>query len=165
MERRYHSDPTTGEFILLEWDNGRWFPAMQTMGEWQCGATRIYRPTDLPDTLVTMPNCCYWPRLNQYEETQPRVMLGRPWIQNSHVQEVPHDQIDAIDTPTTYPAHIIDAVLEHAETTKKSCPITMEPLEKATATLTPCGHIFKKAALTEWLKTHQTGPECRARCP
>jgi len=144
------------------WDNNRWFPAMQAMGDWQCGATSICRQTDIPNTLVTMPDRHYWSRLTPYEETQPRIQIGRPWIPESHVQDISHDA----PTPRfAYPAHIIEAVLEHAESTKKICPIMMEPIEKATATLTACGHIFQKAALTEWLKTHQTCPECRHGIP
>ena len=182
--RRYHTDPTTGEFLLLEWITERngWMPAMSTMEDWQCGAASIYRPADLPDTLVTMPNHTYWRALRQSEETDIIVLLGRPWIQNSHCQEIAQDnQIDVIDAmevamnsdrsaatdpqpSAAYPPHIIDAVLDHAETTKKICPITMEPIQKQTATLTRCGHIFQKAALTAWLKTKTSCPECRA-CP
>ena len=177
-QRRYHGDPTTREFILLEWNTSYkgWYPAIPTMEDWQVGHSRIYRPTDLLDTLVTMPNHSYWRRLDQNEEANIVVLLARPWIQNSYSQEVPKDdQIDVIDAATiamgdilglpsvsAYPQHIIDTVLEHAEITKKICPITMEPIQKGTATLTRCGHIFQKAALTEWLKTRQTCPECRA---
>jgi len=176
--RRYHTDPATGEFLLLEWITERngWQPAMSTMEDWQCGAASIYRPADLPDTLVTMPNHTYWRALSPSEESDIIVLLARPWIQNSHAQIAQDDQIDVIDAmevamdsapasapaSVTYPPHIIDAILEHAEITKKSCPITMEPIQKQTATLTRCGHIFQKAALTDWLKTHQTCPECRA---
>ena len=191
--RRYHTDPTTGEFLLLEWITERngWMPAMSTMEDWQCGAASIYRPADLPDTLVTMPNHNYWRALRQSEETDIIVLLGRPWIQNSHCQEIAQDNqiemsgranhqvasisdrsfdvIDAMEVAmnsepsasAAYPPHIIDAVLDHAETTKKICPITMEPIQKQTATLTRCGHIFQKAALTAWLKTKSTCPECR----
>ena len=175
-QRRYHTDPATGEFILLEWTSQYgWFPAMPTLEDWQCGAARIYRPTDLPDSLVTMPNHLYWQRLAQSEEDDIIVLLARPWIQNSYAQDVARDdQIDILDaatvsipdlseqsSPVAYPPHIIDAVLDHAETTEKICPITMEPIQKATATLTRCGHIFQKAALTEWLKTRSSCPECR----
>ena len=177
--RRYHTDPTTGEFLLLEWITERngWMPAMSTMEDWQCGAASIYRPADLPDTLVTMPNHTYWRALRQSEETDIIVLLGRPWIQNSHCQEIAQDNqiemsgganhqvaMEVAAAVATYPPHIIDAVLDHAETTKKICPITMEPIQKQTATLTRCGHIFQKAALTAWLKTKTSCPECRA-CP
>ena len=176
--RRYHSDPTTGEFILLDLINGLWFPAFETMAEWQSGDIRIYKPIDMPDTLVTMPNCLFWPRLSPIEETKISFLIERPWIQDSHIHYISYDGqiniIDALEAPilveapqashvptSAYPAHIIDAILEHAETTKKTCPITMEPLQKTTATVTSCGHIFQKAALTEWLETHKTCPECR----
>ena len=173
-QRRYHSDPATGEFILMEWVQHGWHPAMQTMEDWQRGDARLYSPQDLQDTLVTMPTHNYWKRLTATEEAKIQVLIGRPWIQNSHVEKIlKDDMIDAIDAATytplapakaaaAYPAHIIDAVLDHAETTQKLCPITMEPLQKATATLTRCGHIFQKAALKEWMKTHNTCPECRA---
>jgi hypothetical protein len=160
-----------------------WFPAFQTMADWQRGDIRIYKPIDLADTLVTMPNCLYWTRLSRHEEIQIGFLTERPWIQDSHLHYISYDDqiniteierpvlVDTLHTLQTlhspqtpasaYPAHIIDAVLEHAEATKKTCPITMEPIEKATATVTACGHIFQKAALTQWLKTHQTCPECR----
>ena len=185
-QRRYHSDPVTGEFILMELIDDLWFPAFQTMADWQRGDIRIYKPINLPDTLVTMPNCLYWTRLSRHEETKISMLIERPWIQDSHLHYVSYDDqiniteierpilvetletletLHTLHTPQTpasaYPAHIIDAVLEHAEATKKTCPITMEPIEKATATVTACGHIFQKAALTQWLKTHQTCPECR----
>jgi predicted Zn-ribbon and HTH transcriptional regulator len=123
-----------------------------------------------------MPNHTYWRALSPSEESDIIVLLGRPWIQNSHAQEIAQDdQIDVlyamdvsmgditnIPLPEAYPPHIIDAVLDHAETTKKICPITMEPIQKQTATLTRCGHIFQKSALTAWLKSKSSCPECRA---
>jgi len=188
-QRRYHTDPATGEFLLMERGDDCWHPSMPTMEKWQRGDTRIYRPLDRPNTLVTMPYHIYWTLLTADEHPNIRVLLGRPWIQNSQAQDIPQDDlIDVIDAVTTgylsighldmhdilvpvptpelqpFPKHLIDAVLEHAETTNKSCPITMDPIQKATATVTICGHIFQKAALTEWLKTNTTCPECRAPC-
>ena len=153
---------------------------MPTLQAWQCGAASIYRPGDRPDTLVTMPNHIYWRRLSQSEETDIIVLLERPWIQNSYAEEIPEDdQINMIDAVAVvmaepprvpvrvpkraaYPKHIIDAVLDNAEATKMLCPITMEPIQKATAAITACGHIFQKAALNEWLQANDTCPECRA---
>jgi len=60
-----------------------------------------------------------------------------------------------------FPKHLVDQVLEKAEADGQACPITMESIKKATATVTVCGHIFQKEAIVEWLKTSDTCPECR----
>jgi len=62
----------------------------------------------------------------------------------------------------TFPAHLIGPVLAHAAATKALCPITMEPIQAATATVTSCGHIFQTAALDKWLRSRRECPECRA---
>jgi len=67
----------------------------------------------------------------------------------------------ALALPKPFPRHLVDQVLEKAETDGQACPITMEPIKKATATVTSCGHIFQKAAIAEWLTTSDTCPECR----
>ena len=182
---RNYIDPSTNEFLLMELDpsTGGWSPAMPTMEAWQYGDVRIYRPSDRPDTLVTMPGHLYWPRLRPAEESNIKVLLGRPWIQCSHacdsLTDSQIDVIDAIDAITdqgsqgsqgiqgipsnSFPKHLVTPVLEHAEATKKICPITMEPIQKATATVTSCGHIFQTAALARWMQTKTTCPECRHR--
>ena len=63
---------------------------------------------------------------------------------------------------TAFPAHLIGPVLAHAAATKALCPITMEPIVAATATVTGCGHIFQTAALDQWLRSRRQCPECRA---
>ena len=62
------------------------------------------------------------------------------------------------------PPHVSTAIIAHAVATGATCPITMEPIAAATAATTRCGHVFSAAALNEWLRTHDTCPECRARC-
>lgn len=63
---------------------------------------------------------------------------------------------------TAFPAHLIGPVLAHAAASKALCPITMEPIVAATATVTSCGHIFQAAALEQWLRSRRLCPECRA---
>jgi len=63
--------------------------------------------------------------------------------------------------PQPFPKHLVDQVLEKAESDGQVCPITIELIKKATATVTSCGHIFQKAAIAEWLTTNDTCPECR----
>jgi hypothetical protein len=59
------------------------------------------------------------------------------------------------------PAHIAAAMISHAVATGATCPITMEPIQTTTATITSCGHVFTTSALRNWLSTHSTCPECR----
>lgn len=60
------------------------------------------------------------------------------------------------------PKHVADLLIRDAEARGSTCPITMEPIKVATATATPCGHVFSAAALATWISTHSTCPECRA---
>jgi len=66
--------------------------------------------------------------------------------------------------PPTFPKHLAEQVLAAAEAAGQTCPITMEPIKKSDATITSCGHVFQKAAIAEWMKGHDTCPECRQPC-
>ena len=63
------------------------------------------------------------------------------------------------------PKHIADLVLRDAEATGATCPISMEPIKAAEASVTSCGHVFQTEAIRHWLGTgHGTCPECRQPC-
>lgn len=64
-------------------------------------------------------------------------------------------------TPAPLPKHVADLVIRDAEARGATCPITMEPIKAADATVTSCGHVFQAAALKHWLSTNATCPECR----
>jgi hypothetical protein len=66
--------------------------------------------------------------------------------------------------PTTHtlPPHVIAAVIRGAVAAGATCPITMEPIQTATATVTACGHVFTATALQRWLSNRRHCPECRA---
>jgi hypothetical protein len=64
--------------------------------------------------------------------------------------------------PAPLPKHVADLLIRDAETRGTTCPITMEPIKAASATATPCGHVFNDNALNIWRSTHSTCPECRA---
>jgi hypothetical protein len=49
-----------------------------------------------------------------------------------------------------------------AEASGAICPITTEPIRASHATMTPCGHVFDRAALALWTSTNPVCPECRA---
>ena len=79
-------------------------------------------------------------------------------------RSVPRPRQRPRNPPPSFPAHLVDSVLAAAEAEGKTCPITMEPIRKQTATITSCGHIFQKEALREWMRSHDTCPECRNHC-
>ena len=64
--------------------------------------------------------------------------------------------------PPPNPNRITQLALLGAEASGAICPITTEPIRAATATMTPCGHIFDSAALATWKATAAVCPECRA---
>lgn len=64
--------------------------------------------------------------------------------------------------PPPLPKHVADLLIRDAEAHGSTCPITMEPIKAASATTTPCGHVFAANALNIWVSTHSTCPECRA---
>lgn len=66
--------------------------------------------------------------------------------------------------PPPFPKHLADQVLVKAETDGQTCPITMEPIKRSSSTVTSCGHVFQKTAITEWMQSHDTCPECRQTC-
>jgi hypothetical protein len=59
------------------------------------------------------------------------------------------------------PRHVVNTVLAAAVAAGATCPITMEPIDVTTATVTSCGHVFTTTALHRWLVTHTHCPECR----
>lgn len=64
---------------------------------------------------------------------------------------------------TPLPPHVAAILISHAVATGAMCPITMEPIQAATATTTPCGHVFTATALNNWISAgRSTCPECRA---
>jgi len=98
--RRSYIDPTTHEFLLLEWNThcDGWHPAMATLQSWQRGLTRIYRPSDRPTTLITCPGHIAWPQLTPTEEADIRSLLERPWIQSPFaIDSFCEEQIDDAD--------------------------------------------------------------------
>lgn len=170
-----------------------WHPAMTTLQSWQRGLTRIYRPSDRPTTLITCPGHIAWPLLTATEEPDIRSLLEHPWIQPAFaIDSFCEEQIDDADgtqdhdlavailaslssssthregrsnpKPQPFPKHLVAQILAKAETDNQLCPITMEPISAATATITSCGHIFQQAAIVHWLSDHTTCPECRQLC-
>lgn len=170
-----------------------WMPAIEILMGWQRGMHRIFGQANNSSQLVTLPDFTAWSRLSPAEVPLIRTPLARPWIQNQFIEHANDIEdmfrIAGIDEPDLslairaslsaspptsrgppqplpppFPAHLVSPVLASAEADRKICPITMEPIQKRTAAITSCGHIFQKKAIQEWLASHETCPECRQRC-
>jgi hypothetical protein len=112
---------------------------------------RFLRPmlfSDMPLTLA--------PNIDRMLEAAITASMSEPQPSQTHQTHQTHHQ--------RLPQHVIDIVLSAAETNRHICPITMESIRKTTAAVTSCGHVFQKAAIREWLQTHNTCPECRQPC-
>jgi hypothetical protein len=58
------------------------------------------------------------------------------------------------------PNRLVELALLGAEASGAICPITTEPIRASHATMTPCGHIFDRAALAAWVAAVATNPIC-----
>jgi hypothetical protein len=71
--------------------------------------------------------------------------------------------------PTTLPAHVATILISHAVATGAVCPISLTPIDAATAVATLCGHVFDGDTLRAWiersssLQRQHVCPECRAQ--
>lgn len=57
----------------------------------------------------------------------------------------------------------VRAIINQSIAEAVTCPIGMLPLEKDTAAVTTCQHVFDRSNITRWLETHDTCPVCRER--
>jgi hypothetical protein len=68
-------------------------------------------------------------------------------------------------TPTkpvvAIPKFVADALVRDAVAATATCPITMEPINPATAAVTSCFHVFDANAIAIWLANHHTCPTCK----
>ena len=66
------------------------------------------------------------------------------------------------------PSFVADLIIADAVAKGATCPITMEPLTKETARVTPCYHVFDATALAAWAASNEESPtpicpQCRSR--
>ena len=57
----------------------------------------------------------------------------------------------------------VNAILNQAILEEMTCPISMARIEKSSAVVTGCQHVFQRDSITTWLTDHDTCPVCRAR--
>lgn len=105
-------------------------------------------------------------RIGRVPRITPSARTKEIWDMLSRDPLIPESTNQTIQTFQTYrtlPKHIYDIVLADAVRTNKECPIAMEPITLENGSVTICGHVFTKSALSHWLKDNDTCPECRMK--
>ena len=62
------------------------------------------------------------------------------------------------------PQRVLNAFIESAIAKNESCPITLMPIEKNDAIVTPCYHILSKDAGEKWISMKNQCPTCKHSC-
>lgn len=63
--------------------------------------------------------------------------------------------------PVSLQAFTIQALINHAIAENMTCPISMNVIQKSTACVTSCQHIFERDSIQHWLADHSNCPVCR----
>jgi hypothetical protein len=92
---------------------------------------------------------------------EPYLLTAPPPPPSAPAPPQPQQQARNAAAVAALPPHVVNTLLAAAVAAGATCPITMEPIDAATATVTPCGHVFTSTALRRWLVTHAHCPECR----
>jgi hypothetical protein len=111
----------------------------------------LLEPLQEPAPLLLQPHHYYWPMLQTID-----IPMGQtPLLAECQLLN-----------PKPKPQkRIADVMIADAVSKGVCCPITMNPLTLESATcVAPCYHIFEKEAITTWLTTKITCPECREIC-
>jgi hypothetical protein len=69
--------------------------------------------------------------------------------------------VAASTRPVTLQAFTIQALINHAVSENMTCPISMNTIQKSTACVTSCQHIFERDSIARWLTDHTNCPVCR----
>jgi len=59
---------------------------------------------------------------------------------------------------------IIDLIVNNEISKKSICPISLEEINKETAAVTNCFHVFSKENIENWLKVNDFCPICKTKC-
>jgi len=109
----------------------------------------------LPVSVVNEINEFRERRIQLYRENQPRRIriLRRPEI------------VEELKTEIVRPSKDIIELIINNEIVKGSvCPISMEEIEKETAVVTNCFHVFSRENIEFWLQTKDFCPVCKTKC-
>jgi hypothetical protein len=106
-------------------------------------------------------------RLFRDRDPEPVVELNPP-ITLIPPRRRPSIVTDNIITPITpivsMPQHIVNAYIDTLIQRNEACPISMNPLTRETACLTPCGHVASHHEATRWIQDAHSCPVCRSSC-
>jgi hypothetical protein len=141
----YHND---GRIDNLTWKEN--IPLFQNGDE----------PTPIPLTLVHQTTDPFLSELS-YQQLRETNSINRL----QQLAEAALQQSFILQKPSTVQKRIADLVIKDAIQQELSCPIAYTPFTLETAAcVAPCYHIFEKDAITKWLETNTTCPECREQC-
>lgn len=62
------------------------------------------------------------------------------------------------------PQHVANIVLADAISKNDVCPISNEPITRANASVTSCGHVFCKSSIDKWFAIKNECPVCKQVC-
>lgn len=92
----------------------------------------------------------------------PSTPPARPSSELPRPQHTPTLPVATAAPLAPLPSFVADALIQAAVTANATCPITMEPITKEKATVTPCYHVFDATALTSWCAAgNTTCPTCK----
>jgi hypothetical protein len=60
------------------------------------------------------------------------------------------------------PQCVVNGYIESLIAKREICPISLEPLEKETTLVSPCGHAISHHAVLHWIRGAHSCPVCRA---
>ena len=97
--------------------------------------------------------------LEQYTIESERQPLAPP------VQvQMPEIRGTSLQQKQGIPQRVLNAFIESAIAKNESCPITLMPIEKNDAIVTPCYHILSKDAGEQWISMKNQCPTCKHSC-
>ena len=67
-------------------------------------------------------------------------------------------------TQSRMPQHIVNSYIDSSIAREETCPISMTPLSRETACLTPCGHLSARHEAERWIQGAHSCPVCRSPC-
>jgi hypothetical protein len=115
---------------------------------------------DLIRTWVRRWNPEVWQ--SEIENTDDGEIVHLPRLIPSPLPPPPAVAPSSVASPAPFPAFVSAALVADAVRRNLSCPITLEPINPETATVTSCYHVFDADALSRWVaqQPEDTPPTC-----
>ena len=98
-------------------------------------------------------------------EPSPPIILITPQRTTTHATPWPRSIPSAPIVPSiSMPQHIVNTYIDTLISRGDTCPISMNPLTREGACLTPCGHVVSRREATRWIRDAHSCPVCRTGC-